>query len=197
MKALRNNSRKIMVWMVGLLLLMFDFAIVLGASQPQLPKVSMPFLITTAGQSVDGEFVKILSDRAGLKGKYKYEMLAEPADLAGIKALLLVIGGSGKGLGAAGIDVSKEEARVLRLLAAAKKTNILVVGMHIGGEARRGPISANFVPYAAKCGYLIIKGDGNADGYFTKISKDQKIPMYTFTQTLELQDVLKTMFGVK
>ncbi len=170
---------------------------VAGAANPPLPNLSTPFLITTAGQTPDGELVKILCDRAGLKDRYKYDMLAEEKDLAGIKTILLVLGGSGKGLGAAGISVEEEEARVEKLLAAAKKANIYIMGMHIGGEARRGPNSEHFVSYAGRCAYLIVKSDGNADGYFTKLCGDKKIPMYVINQTLDLQDVLKKMFGVK
>ena len=111
--------------------------------------------------------------------------------------MIVVIGGSGKGLGAAGIDVPDEQERVDKILARAREMNIFILGMHIGGEERRGPVSANFVPYAAEVDYLIVKEDGNQDGYFTKLAADNKIPLYTIQKSMEVADLLKQIFGVK
>jgi len=73
-----------------------------------------------------------------------------------------------------------------------------IIGLHVGGEARRGPLSAKFIELAApKADYLIITEDGNEDGYFTKLSKEKKIPLIVVKETTELGDLLKKIFQVK
>jgi len=165
------------------------------AKQPALPTAALPVVITSCGQSPDAKIVSLLSERINLQ--HTYDSLLKPEDMTGFKTLILVIGGSGKGLGAAGIDVPDEEARTDKLLARARQAKMYVIGMHIGGVDRRGPNSANFVPYAGKVDYMIVKEDGNEDGYFTKLTAAKKIPLYTVKQTMEVVDVLKTIFKVK
>jgi hypothetical protein len=183
-------SRIIIV--VGLVL---TAAVAAAQSQPPLPKAEAPVLITSCGQSPDAKIVSILAKRIGLE--HTYDMAAKAEQLGKYKTLIVVIGGSGKGLGAAGIDVPDEQERVDKILARAREMNIFILGMHIGGEERRGPVSANFVPYAAEVDYLIVKEDGNQDGYFTKLAADNKIPLYTIQKSMEVADLLKQIFGVK
>jgi hypothetical protein len=42
---------------------------------------------------------------------------------------------------------------------------------------------------------LLIKKEGDGDGRFTTISKNQKIPMLTFELNKELIDVVKNLFS--
>ena len=165
------------------------------AKQPALPTAELPVAITSCGQSPDAKIVSLLAERVNLKHTYSELLKAE--EMTGFKALIIAIGGSGKGLGAAGIEVPEEIARVDKLLAKARQAKMYVIGMHIGGVDRRGPTSENFVPYAGKVDYLIVKEDGNEDGYFTKLAAEKKIPLYIIKQTMELQDVLKTIFKIK
>lgn len=68
-----------------------------------------PVMITSVGQSADGQLVKVLADRVGIS--YQYDSLAAPAIVKDCKTLILVVGGSSKGLGAAGINQDQEELR--------------------------------------------------------------------------------------
>ena len=76
-----------------------------------------------------------------------------------------------------------------------KDKKIKIIGMHIGGEARRGELSDKFVKVAAPyCDYLIIVDEGNKDGMFTKISSEKKIPMDTVPKITNAVDPLKKAF---
>jgi hypothetical protein len=159
-----------------------------------VPTAGTPVFVTTAGQSADAHAVKLLLDRG--KVKSGYDPVAEADKISGTKTLLLVMGGSSKGLGAAGMDEDEEISRITRLLEKAKKEKLYIVGVHIGGESRRGPLSAKFINLVApQCNYIIVKKDGNKDSYFTKLGEKMKIPVTVIDETLDLSAIFKTMFA--
>ncbi len=80
------------------------------ASQEPAARFEQPLLITSAGQNAEVQIAAVLAKRAGLN--YTLAKLAGPNDLAGQKTLVLVLGASLKGLGAAGLDMNKESRRV-------------------------------------------------------------------------------------
>jgi len=160
---------------------------------PSLPSLNKPIFVTSCGQSPDYGVVDLLGKRrAGLE--LKVNPLAKPDDLIGFKTLIIVIGGSGKGLGAAGIDVPEEVKRVEELIKKAKEEGIFILGMHLGGVERRGPVSQEFVPFAAKVDYLIVRTDGNEDGFFTNVAKEKEIPLFLIEKSVELVEILKEIF---
>lgn len=61
-----------------------------------------PILLTSGGQSADYQMINTVMEKAGMEATMNN--LATSADLDGIETLVVVIGGSSKGLGAAGID---------------------------------------------------------------------------------------------
>jgi len=98
----------------------------------------------------------------------------------------LVIGASLKGLGAAGLDVNEEKKRVELLVQEAGKRNIPILCLHLGGQARRGPLTdefiSTFLPYAKMA--LVVKS-GNKDGLFTKICHGENIPLIEVEKTID------------
>lgn len=186
--------RKVVIGIILSMLVCVGTSFGLAVAAPELPTLKTPILITSCGQSPDAEMVRLMADRAGLQGKYTFDLLAKASALKGMNTLMLVIGGSGKGLGAAGINEQDEINRVNALVAAARSAGVAVVGVHIGGEPRRGPVSANFVPFAEKTSLLIVREDGNKDGYFTGVSKGKGIPLVLISKTAGLAELLKTLF---
>jgi hypothetical protein len=75
--------------------------------------------LTSVGQSPDATMVKVVLKK--LKVENDHDNLFTPEKLAGQKVLLAVVGGSSKGLGAAGIDKDQEKARAVGLIEAAKE----------------------------------------------------------------------------
>ena len=135
------------------------------------PIASRPAFLTSVGQQgADVEAVKVLMDRAGIP--YKADAKARASALApsGAKTLVLAIGGSAKALGSAGLSAEEELERTRAVVAEARKRGMKVIGLHVGGEARRGELPDRFVTVAAPlCDYVIVVADGNKDGLFNKL----------------------------
>lgn len=139
-------------------------------------KFEKPILLTSVGQSADVQMAKALLKKSKIDVEFNKTVKAD--ELKNQKTLILAIGGSSKGLGAAGIRAEDEIVRVEKLIKAAKTKKMKIVGMHIGGTARRGELSDKFVNVAAPyVDYLIVVAEGNKDGAFSKISSDNKIEM--------------------
>lgn len=159
-----------------------------------VPKFETPILITTAGQSIDYETAKVLANR--LKIQNVTDNSAKPEDLLGQKTLVVVPAHSNKGLGSAGTNVADEMQRVKVLLAAAVKSNIPVVLIHLGGEVRRSADSDPFIEQVmtvAKC--AVVWAPGNYDGYFTKKCAEKKIPLILIDKLSDLSGIMKAMFS--
>jgi hypothetical protein len=177
-------------------LIMLFIGIYSGESAESLPRFQQPLLITSAGQSADVQIAGVLAKRAGLTSQLSKN--ATYQELGEAKTLVLVIGVSMKGLGAAGLDLDQEKTRVMELIEETQKRGIPILCLHLGGEARRGEISDNaiqdFLPYAQM---VIVVKSGNKDGLFTKICTDKNIPLLEVDRTADVQEPLKSMFGPK
>ena len=163
------------------------------AANPELMHIEQPVLITALGQSQDANFVNLLSKRAKIKTVYDLHIFNKDVNWADYKTFFVVLGGSGKGLGAAGLDMPSEIARSNDLVTAAKAAGVKIVALHIGGEDRRGPNSEPFLPYAAKADFAIVRADGNADGFFTKACGEANVPLYIIEKTNDLTKILPKM----
>ena len=134
--------------------------------------------LTSIGQGPDAMMIKVIM--RSLKITPDYEPLMKPEALNSQKALVAVVGGSSKGLGAAGIDKEQEVVRTKALLDAAAAKGMKVLIMHVGGEGRRGTLSDLFIDAAAPyADDMIIVDGGNGDGIFTKIAGAKGITIKT------------------
>lgn len=134
---------------------------------PVSAAVAADVAITSVGQSSDGMMVKVLMKK--MKIEPDYDALMKPDALGSPKVLIAVVGGSSKGLGAAGINKDDEKARSQALLEAARKKHIKVIVMHVGGDGRRGDLSDMFIKAVTKLGdRVIVVKSGNADKIFDK-----------------------------
>lgn len=153
---------------------------------------SQPAYLTSVGQSADVQMVKALMEKA--KIKYTFNATAKPEDLNGVKTLVLAVGGSSKGLGAAGIKAEDELERTAALIKKAKADGMIIICLHIGGEARRGELSDKFVHAAIpSADYVIVVADGNKDGLFTTLTS-KGIPLDTVEKISKAIDPLKHAF---
>jgi hypothetical protein len=152
-----------------------------------------PALITSAGQSADGLQASVLAKKAELKADLA--KFAANKDLENHKTLILVLGASMKGLGAAGLDTDKEKERITQLLAEAKKRNLPVLCLHIGGETRRGQLTDEMIgEYLPAAQMAIVVKSGNKDGIFTKICTAKNIPLIEVDKILDVVVPLKASF---
>lgn len=150
-----------------------------------------PMLITSIGQSADAQMVKALAERNGLK--FEYNVAAKPDALTNAKTLVVVVGGSSKGMGAAGVNQAQEEQRSKDLIAKAKEKNIKIIAMHVGGSSRRGELTDRFIPLMVDANYAIIVGDGDKDKAFSKALAN-KMPMDFPANIADVGKYLKAAF---
>ena len=156
-------------------------------------KYEQPILITSAGQSADVTLAGMLFKKAGIN--YKIESLAKENSLDGIKTLVIIPGFSSKGLGAAGISRDQEKARINALILAAKKKNIKIIVVHIGGTARRGQQSDDFNQLSAEASSdMVIVKQGDEDQFFTKIANSKKIKISLVNKMSDVSNELKKLF---
>ncbi len=153
-----------------------------------------PLLLTSSGQSQDVTMVKILIQKAGLK--FTFDKLAQPDQLKDHAALVLVTGGSTKGLGAANIDKDQELNRISALIKAARAAKMDIITLHVGGASRRGSLSDEFNKLSAEnADCLIVVKSGNADNFFSKIAEEKKIPIILIEKIMDAGDVLNRIFA--
>ena len=167
----------------------------LGANPP-LPKAKAPVYTTSFGQSQDSNFVNVLARRIRLNNVHREMGEPQGADFNNAETLIVVLGGSGKGLGAAGISIQTELRRCQNIMATARAQKKYIIGMHIGGEDRRGPNSQDFITFAGEVDYMIVKSDGNLDGYFTRLCAEKGIPLYIIENTRDVENILKEVFDL-
>ncbi len=142
------------------------------------PIAEKPALLTSAGQSADAEMVKVLLNRIKLPYTMNGQIKAEQFKATGAKSIIVAIGGSSKGLGAAGVSSDVELARIKAVIAEAKKAGCKIIGLHIGGEARRGELSDVFIrSIVPLCDYVIVVAEGNKDGLITQLCQKANIPL--------------------
>jgi Domain of unknown function (DUF6305) len=196
-----------------------------AAGQTTLPKAGLPILTTSAGQSTDVTTLNIVLDEAGIAYDYcdvpTPEMVADGVGLGGresgpgfhvesttdqakypagtpYKAVVIAIGASLKGMGASGLTLDSEEARLKRVLDLCKQKKIFVMAVHIGGESKRGPAGSDnermidaVAPFADA---IVVTKDSNKDGRFTKIAAAKKVPLTEVEYALGLVDIVKQIF---
>jgi hypothetical protein len=152
-----------------------------------------PVAITSCGQSSDAFTLSLLSKRVRLD--HTFGPLLKVEELRGVKTLVIVVGGSLKGLVEAGMDQRGEMARVNALLAAARQSKVAVIAVHLGGESRRGSVSDPFIDLVIrKADYLVVTEAGNKDGLFTKTARTRGVPLVIVAQSAEVARELKALF---
>ncbi|HBY57320.1 MAG TPA: hypothetical protein DEG96_05605 [Candidatus Atribacteria bacterium] len=163
--------------------------------EPPLPKAELPLLITTAGQSPGAVSISVICKRNKIENDFLNLATVEDLNAKEYKTLIITMGTSGKGMGAAGIDINYELDRIEKLIEEARKKNMLILGFHIEGEARRtGHCEESIDLVAPRVDYLIVRSDGNKDGRFTEIAQTYGIPLRIFKESIELHDILKEIF---
>ncbi|MDD4337828.1 MAG: DUF6305 family protein [Firmicutes bacterium] len=162
------------------------------------PKSGKPALITSAGQSTDGLILRTILTNKKTGETVPFEKLAKPEDLEGIRTLIVSVGLSTKGLGAAGVNVDQEKARVRSLLDVAKKDGIFVMMVHVGGTSRRGKGSDEFATLVADYAHhILVVKTGNDDGFFTRLAQAKKIPLTEVDDRLAIGAPIMDLLNTK
>jgi len=195
------------------ILLAVTFALAFSAGQPVPVKPELPVLITSCGQSPGATMLKVIFTKMKLDPEtkaYEVNMLAAADDLRAArtaghpyKSLIIVMGASLKGMGAAGISIDDELSRTARLIEEAKSQGIAIIGAHIEGMKRRAQGAAagdntdelSIDAVAPHSDLLLVNKDGNADNRFSIIAKGKNIPLILVEKNLDLLEELKKIFS--
>jgi len=198
--------------LIALAMMLVNSIFLFPSLSEETPKADLPVLITSCGQSPGATMLKVIFIKMKLQHEpkaYAINMLASSEDLkkaqeAGtpFKSLIIVMGASLKGMGAAGISMDDELARTKKLIAEARNQGIKIIGAHIEGMKRRAQGAAvgdntdelSIDAVAPNSELLIINKDGNADKRFTIIAEEKNIPMIQVEKNLDLMQKLKDIF---
>ena len=187
-----------------------------------IPKAGLPVLTTSAGQSTDVTTLNIVLDEAAIAYDYcdvpTPEMVADGVGLGGresgpgfhievttdlakfsagtpYKAVIFAIGASLKGMGASGLTLDDEVARLRKVIELCKQKKIFVMAVHIGVESKRGAGGSDnermIDAVAPLADYIVVTKDSNRDGRFTKLAQAKKIPLTEIEYALDLVNIVK------
>ena len=151
--------------------------------------------LTTVGQA-DADIVNNVFKKAGLGTAYTNNNKLTASDVEDGSVVLLTLGASSKGLGAAGVDEAHEEARAAEFAAAAAQGKFTLILFHVGGTPRRGessdPIIEAAFPGAKAC---FVVSSGNADGFFTDLASTNNVDLYTIAKSVDLVNYAKGLYN--
>jgi hypothetical protein len=158
------------------------------------PRFAKPALVTAAGQSSDIAVVKALLNTK-LKLGLEIKPMVAAADLGDIKTLVIVLGASTKGMGAAGLDLDKELERSKALVKAAKDKGIKVLGLHVGGESRRGKTTNDLLEVVVpESTHVVVVASGNKDKMFNTLAAKNNVPLTEVPNLAAAGDAVKALF---
>jgi hypothetical protein len=172
------------------------------------PRAEGPVLLTSCGQSPGPAIIKVVLQRLGLP--FDLEPLATASLLKKKKeagqpygSVIIVMGASLKGMGAAGISIDDEIKRISRLIEEARQQGIKVIGAHVEGLKRRAQGAAagdttdeqSIDAVAPASDILLVNKEGNSDGRFTAIARSKKIPLIEVEKNLDLMAELSKIYG--
>ncbi len=185
-----------------------------GLTQDDSPDAELPVLITSCGQSPGATMLKVIFNRLGLESEpppYEVNVLATADDFTAAEetgrpynSLIIVMGASLKGMGAAGISIDDELKRIDTLIQAAQEKNIKIIGAHIEGMKRRSQGASpgdntdelSIDAVAPKSDILLVNKSGDQDLRFTNIANNNNIPLVTVEKNLDLIPAMKQLFNL-
>jgi hypothetical protein len=206
---MHHANKNILIFAVFIFLLFSP----LLTSDTEEPTADLPVLITSCGQSPGATMIKVIFMKINFEDPdpaYAINMQAGPEDLisaqeAGTpyKSLIIVMGASLKGMGAAGISIDDELSRIKSLINEAQKQNITLIGAHIEGMKRRAQGAApgdntdelSIEAVAPNSDILVINKEGDEDRRFSIIAEKNNIPMIAVNKNLELMEELEKLFS--
>ena len=150
------------------------------------------FYLTTIGQADVDKVQSLLDDFDLEEGEdYTKKNNLTASEVEDGAVVFLVIGTSGKGLGAAGTDLNGEKQRANDFIA---KEGITLVVFHVGGLDRRGDTTDPIIEIVCpKASLLLVVNTANNDNKFTNIAKDNNVDLYLFSKTSKMSAAVETL----
>lgn len=179
---------------------MFAFAAVSG-DEPLT--IGTPFMITNAGQGPGGKMGRLLVSRAGTLTEdedfyYVDVPYAADVDARDYSAIVIVIGSTDKGLGATGITIDQEIARVDEVVARANEKGVPVIAVMLEKD-KRSDVKTNsnercidaVCPHAS---WMIVTADVNTDGRYDAFKAENGTPLTILDSSMDFISLVKQAF---
>lgn len=179
---------------------MFAFAAVSG-DEPLT--IGTPFMITNAGQGPGGKMGRLLVSRAGTLTEdedfyYVDVPYAADVDARDYSAIVIVIGSTDKGLGATGITIDQEIARVDEVVARASEKGVPVIAVMLEKD-KRSDVKTNsnercidaVCPHAS---WMIVTADVNTDGRYDAFKAENGTPLTILDSSMDFISLVQQAF---
>ena len=179
---------------------MFAFAAVSG-DEPLT--IGTPFMITNAGQGPGGKMGRLLVSRAGTLTEdedfyYVGVPYAADVDARDYSAIVIVIGSTDKGLGATGITIDQEIARVDEVVARANEKGVPVIAVMLEKD-KRSDVKTNsnercidaVCPHAS---WMIVTADVNTDGRYDAFKAENGTPLTILDSSMDFISLVQQAF---
>ena len=175
---------------------MFAFAAVSG-DEPLT--IGTPFMITNAGQGPGGKMGRLLVSRAGtLTEDEDFYYVDVPYAADDYSAIVIVIGSTDKGLGATGITIDQEIARVDEVVARANEKGVPVIAVMLEKD-KRSDVKTNsnercidaVCPHAS---WMIVTADVNTDGRYDAFKAENGTPLTILDSSMDFISLVQQAF---
>lgn len=154
-----------------------------------------PAIITSIGQSPCARILSSLANAVGVENTFHQMAFVEDIT-EGYKTLIVVLGGSAKGLGDAGLRAGEELERGQDIVAAAKELGMKVIAVHSGGSTRRGDLTDRFIEgVVPQVHYVLVREGGNEDQVFSNIAQEKNIPFVEVADVSKLREHIGIIFA--
>ena len=179
---------------------MFAFVAVSG-DEPLT--IGTPFMITNAGQGPGGKMGRLLVSRAGTLTEdedfyYVDVPYAADVDARDYSAIVIVIGSTDKGLGATGITIDQEIARVDEVVARANEKGVPVIAVMLEKDKRSDvKINSNERCIDAVCphaSWMIVTADVNTDGRYDAFKAENGTPLTILDSSMDFISLVQQAF---
>ena len=155
---------------------------------------NQPVLVTSFGQSTDAAMIDTILKRVGVK--YTYGPTASSDIIKNYKTVIVAVGASELGMGAAGITEEEETARAKAIMQAIEEYGVKVIFCHIGGTSRRGVLSDEYADMVMpKASFIVVKEDANYDKKFSDYAEEHGTPISLIYATKDALTVFSELFS--
>ena len=165
--------------------------------------IGTPFMITNAGQGPGGKMGRLLVSRAGTLTEdedfyYVDVPYAADVDARDYSAIVIVIGSTDKGLGATGITIDQEIARVDEVVARANEKGVPVIAVMLEKD-KRSDVKTNsnercidaVCPHAS---WMIVTADVNTDGRYDAFKAENGTPLTILDSSMDFISLVQQAF---
>lgn len=174
-----------------------------ASSGDPIKQYGLPMLITNAGQGPGGKMARLLVSQTKTivldqDFWYKSEPVETDIKERPYKALMVIIGSSDKGLGASGITIDQEIARLQKMVKTAKDGKLPIIAVLLEKD-KRSTIATNpnercIDTICPSADWMIVIKGGNTDQRFDKLKAKYKIPLTVIDNAIDFTELCKKIF---